>query len=90
MPSKYEQPESVINKISWIKENHYGVVAIKNNEIIGYLTGIIIPEFKCSKTGVYCPEWGHSTIVENRQLIYNEMYKEISKLCYKVGYREQL
>ncbi len=83
LPQKYEKLDSVVGNISWIEENHYGVVAIENNEIIGYLTGIIIPEFKCSNTGVYCPEWGHSAKEDNREAIYSEMYKVISKLWYK-------
>ncbi len=78
LPHKYKDKHQIIDKIKWIHENHYGVVALENGKLVGFLLGIIIEEFKCSRTGVYCPEWAHASIEGQEDFIYNIMYKSIS------------
>jgi len=75
MPKKYLLDEEITPRLKRIAEKYPCVVALKDNSVVGYLSGIIIPEFKSSNVGVYTPEWAHA--FESIE-IYNLMFKEIS------------
>ena len=78
MPGKYGEAETVIDRLTWICSEYHGVVALEEERLIGFMIGMVIPEFKCSNKGVYVPEWGHGAIVEGQKYIYDKMYTHLA------------
>lgn len=81
LPARYAKRESVEDYIDWIIEKGVGIVAIHEEHIVGYVTGIEIDDFKSSGKGLYTPEWGHGTSVENADLLYNQLYSYLYDMC---------
>lgn len=79
MPVKYEKREEIIKLLEWICKNHYGVVALRENLVVGFMCAIEIEEFKSSSDGIYIPEWGHGSVGFNIGNIYEHMYQKLSK-----------
>ncbi|WBW97191.1 GNAT family N-acetyltransferase [Oceanirhabdus sp. W0125-5] len=77
-PLKYREIENVTRLINYIIEKGYGVVAIIDKSVVGFLACGEFSEYKCSNKGTFIPEWGHAAIKENRQEIYQMMYERIS------------
>ena len=75
LPEKYLNYENVLPYVKWITEKYPCVIAVDNDQVVGYLSGILIPEFKCSNTGVYTPEWAHFS---KDISIYDNLFKEIA------------
>ena len=61
-----------------IYKKSIGVGAVDNGSLIGYLIGIPISNFKGTQRGIYCPEWSHVAIGENRIKLYKLMYEKAS------------
>ncbi|MFX1533041.1 MAG: GNAT family N-acetyltransferase [Promethearchaeota archaeon] len=62
-----------------IKENP-SVVALSKNKVVGYLTGYSkIPKLRGSTSGVYIPEWAHSSVTNEKEGIYSSLYKFLAK-----------
>jgi len=62
-----------------------GVVAIDNNEVIGYLVGLPIANFKGSQRGIYCPEWSHAVICDEKAEVYKKLYEKASSIWVQNG-----
>lgn len=56
-----------------------GVVAIENNEIIGFLAGYKIEEFWGDCKGIYSPDFGHGVKDKNKEKIYQILYENAAK-----------
>jgi len=78
VPLKYTERENIIGLLKQIIKIGYGVVAVLDESIVGFLTCELCMELKSSNKGVYIPEWGHAAIEEDRQEIYQIMYESIS------------
>lgn len=78
VPLKYTEKKNVIGLLKQIIKTGYGVVAIIDESIVGFLSCEVCFELKSSNKGAYIPEWGHAAIEENRQEIYQMMYESIS------------
>lgn len=52
-----------------------GVIAQSNGEIIGFIAGYKINEFWGNCKGIYCPDYGHGVMGDNRKRIYQKLYK---------------
>lgn len=59
LPHRYLDLAVNEEMIRWLFENYDGVVALVDEEVVGYMGGIIVPHFKGTGTGIYTPEWGH-------------------------------
>lgn len=59
--------------------NGTGVVAIENNEIIGFLAGYKIEEFWGKCKGIYSPDFGHGVKNKNKKRIYQLLYENAAK-----------
>ncbi|WP_163337763.1 GNAT family N-acetyltransferase [Desulfopila sp. IMCC35008] len=80
LPDKVEKTEWITEKLSGIVEKHPGFVAIRANEVVGYMIGYpVIQELKGSQTGAYVPEWGNATARENSEDICTSLYRAISE-----------
>lgn len=81
LPNKYENLETICSNLKKIIYEHPSLIAIRSNQIIGYITGYSnINELKGSFLGSYIPEWGHSAIINERELIYENMYTKIARI----------
>ncbi len=78
LPDKYEEKEVVSRLLKDMLMSNEGVVAIAEGEVIGYLAGFKIAEFKSSNCGVYTPEWAHGASGENADAVFEKMYAAIS------------
>jgi Sortase and related acyltransferases len=47
--------------------------------------GLPIPNFKGSQRGIYCPEWSHAVICNNRSEVYQKLYGEASAIWVQNG-----
>jgi GNAT superfamily N-acetyltransferase len=52
-----------------------GAVARANGKIIGFITGYKINEFWGDCRGIYCPDYGHGVMGDNRKKVYQKLYK---------------
>ena len=81
LPEKFENIDIICTNLKNIILKNPSFVAIRSNQIIGYLTGYSnIKELKGSFSGSYIPEWGHSAIINGRGFIYENMYAAISRI----------
>ena len=81
LPNKYENLEIICSNLKEIISENPSFVAISSNKIIGYLTGYSnISNLKGSFLGSYIPEWGHSAISNDKELIYETLYRRISSI----------
>jgi len=67
-------------------KNGSGVVAIENNELIGFLAGYKIEEFWGDCKGIYCPDFGHGLKERNKKNIYQLLYKNAANKWVNEGY----
>ncbi len=74
LPKKYLKKEEIISRLEYISKNYKGVVAISNHQVVGYLTGFLVDDFKSSHKGIYTPEWGHASLDDDIS-VFNEMYQ---------------
>lgn len=81
LPEKYENADTVASMLSRVATENPSAIAISNNRIVGYMTGISnIPNLKGSATGVYIPEWAHSSTDDKwREQVYYDLYTFLSK-----------
>lgn len=81
LPAKYENADIVASMLCRVTTEHPSAIAISNNRIVGYMTGISnIPNLKGSPTGVYIPEWAHSATNDRwREQVYYDLYTFLSK-----------
>lgn len=85
LPERYEKKEIILSLLQNIHKKSLGVAAIDNGEVIGYLTGLPIPNFKGTQRGIYCPEWAHASIGGNRVKAYRAMYEKASAMWVQNG-----
>ncbi|WMJ87443.1 GNAT family N-acetyltransferase [Anaerocolumna sp. MB42-C2] len=85
LPVKYEDNNNIFTLLQDFSKESIGVVAVENSEVIGYLTGLPISNFKGSQRGIYCPEWSHAVRYKDRLEIYQKLYEEASDLWVQDG-----
>lgn len=66
-------------------ENGFGVAAVQNGQLEGFLTGMSLNAFKGLNRGIYCPIYGHASIKEDKRNIYQRMYEKVSDIWVKNG-----
>lgn len=98
LPEKYEDVDKVLSLLKDTLQEK-GVVVLKDEDLIGYMTGFTIPEFR-GRRSIFIPEWAHSSEKNNKEIIYDMMYKKlatywISDGCYThlistLGYDKKL
>ena len=85
LPVKYEDNNNIFTLLQDFSKESIGVVAVENSEVIGYLTGLPINNFKGSERGIYCPEWSHAVMYKDRLLVYQKLYEEASNMWIQIG-----
>jgi len=79
LPPRYDDPSEVLPLIRGLTMKYPAVVALSRGKLVGYLSGMLLPSFRGSERGVYCPEWGHAACGESPGSVYDLMYSEISR-----------
>ena len=72
------------NSINDIIQKHYSIVAVKNNKILGFLSGIPVNALKGLHRGIYCGINTHGAIGDKKD-IYQRLYENISEIWVKNG-----
>lgn len=83
MPGRYEDPGAVRESLASLAGRHPMVAAVADGQVVGYLGGFKVREFKGRDNGVYCPEWGHAVAPSappaERRWIYRKLYEAIGE-----------
>ena len=77
LPSKYEEVNIVLAMLDDLVKKSPGVAAFQGNQLVGFLTGFVIPRFLGKRTA-YSPEWANGANLEESRQIYDEMYARLS------------
>lgn len=76
--SSFERDMTFLPKLKKLVKDAPSVAAYQDGRLVGFLTGFLIPSWR-GKRSVYCPEWAHAAVGENRKEVYQLMYAELSK-----------
>ena len=77
LPECYEDAAAIRSLVHDLTEYNTGVVAINGGRLIGFLVGMILPEFR-GRRSVYSPEWGNAAVEDRSREIYQRMYAALS------------
>ncbi|MBP1906152.1 GNAT superfamily N-acetyltransferase/L-amino acid N-acyltransferase YncA [Paenibacillus turicensis] len=73
----------------WIEEG-FVFVALLEEQVVGYMSGIPVEKFFGSAEGAFIPLYGHGTVKENRKQVYQMLYTYASDIWVKQGQRNHL
>ena len=77
LPAALDNEGLVAGKISRLVEAHPGVVALEEGRLVGYLTYMVLDDFRdTGRRAAYCPEWGHAAAAPYQAHAYRRMYRE--------------
>ncbi len=77
LPAALEDEGLIAGKISRLLEAHPGVVALEEGQLVGYLTYMVLDDFRgAGRRAAYCPEWGHAAAAPFQAQAYRRMYRE--------------
>lgn len=77
MPACYENHERIVPLLTDMIKRSPGIVALRHREIVGYLGGQLLGEWRGRRT-VYVPFWAHAADEENQEQIYRHLYMHLS------------
>ncbi len=77
MPACFENHARIVPLLEKLITRAPGTVTLKNDELIGYLAGQLLGEWRGRRT-VYAPFWAHAADEENREQIYRLLYTHLS------------
>jgi GNAT superfamily N-acetyltransferase len=76
LPAKYEDAGTISRMLHDLSEAG-GVVALHGGELVGFLTGFVLPEY-LGRRSFYSPEWANGAEPGNSRQIYEEMYQQVA------------
>ena len=80
LPRKYTQVSVLRPLLEAIMQRaNPGVVAIRNGQLSGFMTGWLMPFFR-GKRSTYSPEWANAANLEDSQPIYEAMYTHLADI----------
>ena len=74
---RYEEVGTILHMLRDLTGEGSGVVAIRADRLVGFLSGFVIPEF-LGKRSIYSPEWANGAELTESRRIYEQMYAHIS------------
>ncbi len=77
MPTRYQDADVVRSLLCNLVGKMPGVGAIRNAQLVGFLLGFVIPEFRGQRTA-FSPEWANAADSVSSRRIYQEMYAHLS------------
>jgi GNAT superfamily N-acetyltransferase len=78
LPVAYESVDIVVSQLHELMEHPCGVVALCGKRLVGFLGGLVIPEF-FGKQAIYSPDWANGSELGENRRIYEEMYAHLSR-----------
>jgi GNAT superfamily N-acetyltransferase len=73
----YENAAAYMPSLRGLMDRSPGVVAVRDGEVAGFMTGFVIPEF-LGKRCAYSPEWANAAHGTDSRWLYEEMYAHLS------------
>ncbi|MFO8110719.1 MAG: GNAT family N-acetyltransferase [Thermoplasmata archaeon] len=83
LPMKQDYRDEFRERLTDLFTEGTGVVAISDNRLVGFLGGYEVKELLGTRTGVYCPVYGHGAPCSNREYVYQKMYMHAAELWVK-------
>ena len=77
LPPRYADASSILPWLRDLARQAPGVAAIRSGQLVGYLLGFTIPDFRGQRSA-FSPEWANAADLEDSQRIYQEMYAHLS------------
>jgi GNAT superfamily N-acetyltransferase len=76
LPDRLENPAEVAILIERMLQNHSGLAAVKDGELVGYLLWFYSTNFRnARRKAAYCPVWAHAAIDEQQPAIVRALYR---------------
>jgi len=86
LPDRYQHHSNILPHLeSLYNAGSPGVVAIQHEQLVGFLMGWTMEEFR-GKKSTYSPEWANAAIIDNSKFIYQEMHQALSARWVAEGY----
>lgn len=79
LPYEEEQLYFLRKLIKNLFNNGTGIVAVRNEELIGFIAGFEVEELFGKCKGIYSPLYGHGGKKECRSMIYQELYMHVAE-----------
>src|SRR6056297_88415 len=79
LPTKSTYKQKFKDKIEHLFEKGLGVIALKEDKLIGFLIGYEVDELFGKDKGVYVPLYAHAA-VNNKKRVYQKMYTRAAEL----------
>lgn len=83
LPDRKYFLDSLNELIRNLFKNGIGIVAICDNNLIGFLCGFEVKELFGKCKGIYSPLYGHGAIKEHRKSLYQDLYKHAADIWVK-------
>ena len=77
MPACHESHERIVPLLADIITRSPGVVALHDGELLGYLVGQVLPEWRGCRTA-YAPFWAHAVAEKSQEQIYRHLYSHLA------------
>ena len=75
LPNAQDYQDLLMNKLKHLVSEGKGIIALEDDELIGFMGGYMIDELYGECKGVYSPVYGHGTVRKDKKGIYQEMYR---------------
>lgn len=85
LPKENNYIDTFRQKIKRLIDIGSGIVAIDEDQVVGFLAGIKIEEFFGKCKGIYCPVYGHA-VDNNKEQIYQKLYQHAAQMWVEDGY----
>jgi hypothetical protein len=85
MPSRFENPDTVLPLLRDLAGQAPGVVAIRGGRLAGFLVAYQFPNFR-GKKSIYTPEWANGAELDDSRRIYEALYTGLSAQWVDAGY----
>lgn len=86
LPDLYQHPHVIQSMLREVISTNPAIAAFSDRDLVGYLTGYLIPTFKGTSPGVYCPEWAHAAVGKDKIDVYYDLLKSISQQWVSQGH----
>jgi GNAT superfamily N-acetyltransferase len=89
LPARYAQPDAIHPGLRNLLGAGPGVAALRDDELVGYLAGWPIPDFR-GRPAVFCPEWAGTATGPQPRRTYEAMYAYLADTWVDDGYTTHL
>jgi GNAT superfamily N-acetyltransferase len=77
LPSRYAEVDTIVSLLRGLVGKMDGVIATQDGRMVGFLWGLVIPEFLGKRTA-YSPEWANAAELGESRRIYEALYGHLA------------